>query len=133
MSRENVEVIRATYDAWGDRDLLGLLETLDPEIEFLTSGYFPDFAPVYRGHDGMRTFWDEMRAAWEWFRIDVERIVEGENCAAVAVRFRAQGQGSSVITDLAQGHAARLRDGRVVRLSAHSSFEEALEAVGLRE
>src|SRR5829696_4228941 len=57
MSQENVEVIRGIYAAWDARDLDALLELTDSEIEFRTSGYFPDFEPIYRGHQGLRSFW----------------------------------------------------------------------------
>jgi len=81
----------------------------------------------------MRSFWEAMLAPWESFRLEVERIVEGDECAAVALRFRAQGKGSGVLPDLRQGHVLRFEDGRVVKASANASFEEALEAAGLRE
>jgi ketosteroid isomerase-like protein len=129
------DLIRAVYRAWRGDDVEALLETLDPEIEFLTSGSFPDLEPVYRGHDGMRDFWEAMHAPWEWFRLDVERIVEGDDCAAVVIRFSARGRGSGVMMtgDLVQGQALWFRNGRVVKASSHASFEQALEAVGLAE
>ena len=131
MSQENE--IRAGYKALSDDDLDALLEMLDPEIELLTSGSFPDFAPVYRGYDGIRNFWDAIRAPWQWFQLEVERIVEGEDCAAVAIHFRVRGKGSGVSTNLRQGHALWFRDGRTVKVSTHQSLEEALKAVGLSE
>ena len=133
MSRENAEVVRAYYQAWADDDLDAWLAACDPNVELLTSGAFPDLAPVYRGHHGLRTFWDAMWAPWESFRVDSERIVEGEDCAVVAVRFRARGKGSGVTTDLRQGHALRFKNRRVVKVSFRRSFEEALEAAGLSE
>jgi ketosteroid isomerase-like protein len=131
MSHE--DLIRASYRAWGEADLEGLLETLDPDIVFRTSGTFPDFAPVYRGHDGMREFWEDFRAPWEWVEIQVERIVKGDDCAALVIRFRSRGRGSGVMTDLHQGHAVRFKNDRVVGISAHASLEQALEAAGLSE
>ena len=131
MSQE--KLIRAMYEAWCEDDLEALLETLDPEVELLTSGSFPDLEPTYRGHDGVRRFWGAMRAPWQWFQLHAERIVEEEDRAAVVVRFRARGQGSGVMTDLRQGHAAWLKNGRVVKVSTHASFEQALEAAGLSE
>ncbi len=131
MSQESK--IRAVYKAWSDGDLDALLETLDPEIELLTSGSFPDLAPVYRGYDGMRNFWDAIRIPWERFQLDVERIVEGQDCAAVAVHFRVRGKGSGVSTDLQQGHALWFRRGRAGKVSTHQSFEQALRAVRLSE
>jgi ketosteroid isomerase-like protein len=131
MSQESL--IRAVYEAWREGNLDALLETVDPDVELLTSGSFPDLDPAYRGHDGIRDFWDAMRAPWEWFSLDAERIVEGKGRAAFIVHFRARGQGSGVMTDLRQGHAAWFKNGRVVKLSTHASFEQALEAVGLSE
>jgi len=131
MSQESE--IRAGYRALSDGDLDAFLETLDPDIELLTSGAFPDFEPSYRGYDGVRRFWAAIRGPWERFHLDPERIVEGEACAAVAVRFRARGKGSGVSTELHQGHALWFRHGRTVKVSTHQSFEQALEALGLSE
>ena len=131
MSHE--ELIHATYEAWREDDLDAWLETCDPEIEFRTSGTFPDLEPIYRGHEGMRDFWAAIRAPWEWFHLYVERIVEGNDRAAVAIYFRARGQESGVKTELHQGHAMHFRNRRVFKLSTHTSFEQALEVAGLQE
>src|SRR5215208_8349144 len=132
MSQENVEVIRAGYAAWAKRDLNAWLETLHPEVEFQTSGLFPDLAPIYRGHRGMRSFWESMLAPWESFRLDVERIVEDDECAAVAIRFRAQGRGSGVHTDLRQGHALRFEVARIVKVRLTPPLERPSRPPGSR-
>jgi ketosteroid isomerase-like protein len=126
-------LIRVGYKALSDSDLDAFLETLDPEIELLTSGAFPDFEPIYRGYEGMRRFWGAISEPWESFQLVPERIVEGKDCAAVAVHFRVKGAGSGVITELKQGHAVWLRQGRTVKVSTHLSFEHALAATGLSE
>jgi len=133
MSQENVEIVRACFAAWSNQDLNALLEVMHPEVEFRTSGAFPDLDTSYHGHEGVRVFWNAMLAPWGSFRIDVERIVEGNECAAVAIRFRAKGKGSGVLTDLRQGHVARFTDGQIADHSAYASWEEALEAAGLSE
>jgi hypothetical protein len=53
-----------------------------------------------------------MTRDWDWFHLDVKRIVEGEDCAALVVTFRARGKDSGVMTDMEQGHAMRFREGR---------------------
>ena len=93
MSQESF--IRAAYDTWREKDLEAWLDKFDPQIELLTTGSFPDLEPAYRGHDGLRTFWDDMLAPWESFQLNVERIVEDEDRAAVAVSFHARGRGSA--------------------------------------
>ena len=129
----NAEIIRDAYASWSERDLETALAAVDPKVEFHSSRLFPDLAPIYRGHEGMRSLWEAIFAPFESLRIDVERIVEGDECAAVAIRFYGQGKGSGARTDLPHGHALRFKSGRVVKISAHVTFEEALEAVGLRE
>ena len=126
-------MVRKSYAAWTEGDLDAMLRLADPEVELLTSGSFPDLAPVYRGHRGLREFWEAIRAPWDMFHLDVERVVEGEDCAAMLVTFRARGKDSGVVTNMEQGHAMRFRDGRAVIVSVHTSFEHALEAVALSD
>ena len=133
MSEENVEIVGALYAAWSDHDVDAVLEVYHPEVELRTSGSFPDLEPSYSGHSGVRSFWDSVLAPWDSFQIDVERIVEGDECVAVAIRFRGRGTVSGALTDLRQGHVLRFKDGRVAEASLHKSFDEALEAGGLSE
>ena len=42
----NSELLRAGYAAWNRNDCDGWLELLDPDIEIVTSGLFPDLAAV---------------------------------------------------------------------------------------
>jgi ketosteroid isomerase-like protein len=133
MSQQNEAAIRAIYGAWGDQDLETFLRFVHPGVEFRPSGAFPDLLPVYQGHAGAQAFWEAMRAPWQWLRIDVERIVEGRDRAAVALHLRALGKASGVVTDLRQAHAMRFKDARVVEVSAHRSFDHALGAAGLQK
>ena len=132
MPRDNAEAIHTGYEAMTAGNLDRLLETLDPEIELWTSGAFPDFEPVYRGHAGVRAFWEAISAPWESFQLEAERIVEGPDCAAAAVHFRVRGAGSGASTELRQGHAFWFRNDLTLRVSTHPSFEDALAATGLR-
>jgi ketosteroid isomerase-like protein len=133
MSRSNEQVALDAYAAWSRADFDGWLAVLDDDIEFHTSGYFPDFAPLYRGHEGMARFWEDMRAPWAHFRIELDRYVEGGDRAATAVRFIARGAGSGADVELEFGHALRFRGGRIASLAAFRSFEEALDDAGLRD
>lgn len=131
MSQENIEVVHAAYAAWNDHDLNALLEVTHPGVEIRTSGAFPDLDPIYPGHNGVRSSWDAVLAPWDSFHVDVERIVEGDACVAIAARLRVQGEASGVPTDQPQGHVASFEDGRIVSMALHTSFDEALETAGL--
>jgi ketosteroid isomerase-like protein len=133
MSRENVELARRTYEAWNVGDRQGWLDTLDPGVELTTSGIWPDFDPVYRGHEGAARFYDQINEAWEYFRVEPQGIVEEGTGLGVAVLFRGKGAGSGVEVELEFHHGLHIRDGLIDHLASRRTLAEALEAAGLRE
>ena len=70
----NSELLLAGYDAWNCDDCDAWLALLDPEIHIHTSGVFPDLSAEYRGPEGARKFWRQLREPWETFSIEVERM-----------------------------------------------------------
>jgi ketosteroid isomerase-like protein len=125
----NSDLLLTAYEAWNRDDCGAWLELLDPDVEIRTSGVFPDLAPVYRGHERAAKFWRQLREPWEVFRIDVERIEEGDGTAAAAVRFRARGADSGVEVDMRFGNAISVRDGLATELVNRRTLEEAREAL----
>jgi ketosteroid isomerase-like protein len=125
----NSELLLAGFDAWNRDDCDAWLELLDPEVEIRTSGVFPDFAPVYRGHERAAKFWRQMREPWDVFRIDVEHIEEEDDLVTAAIRFRARGADSGVEVDMRFGSAIRVRNGVATELVNRRTHEEALEAL----
>jgi ketosteroid isomerase-like protein len=128
---KNSELILAGYEAWNRDDLDAYLETLHPEAKLHTSGIWPDFDPVYSGHDGIAEFWRRMHEAWEMFDIDVEQIDQEGDCFTTAIRFRAKGADSGVEVEMRFAHGLRIRDGLLAEVFSRRTVEEAREALGL--
>ena len=126
---ENAELLRSGYDAWSRDDCDAWLELLDPEIEIVTSGVFPDISPSYRGHTGALRFWRRLREAWSVFRIEVEEMEERGDTVAAAIHFRATGIDSGIDVDMLFGHAIRVRDGLAIEFVTRRTFEEARTAL----
>ena len=131
MSQENVELVRRSIAAWNRADLDGVLETYASSIEFHTSGVFPDFDAVYRGHEDFTRFWRAIHDPWEELRIDIERIEDGDDCLALEFRFRARGIGSGALVDLKFSNAITFRDGLQTKIVARRVFDDARKAAGL--
>lgn len=134
MSRDNVEIVRASWEAWSRGDMDALFEFYDPGVEWdMTHSYVPDMG-VFHGHEGIREFFREWRAFFAEYHAEPEQFLgTGEN---VMVRVRQAGRGRVGTVDVempAYWQVYRLRDGRAVRVAIYRDEAEALAATGLRE
>ncbi len=127
MSQENVEVVRAAYGAFNARDIEGLLRLSAEDCEWRPLRAQLE-GIVYRGHQGVRQFVEDMDQDWEAFRIDPLEFHDREDRVAVIGRVSARGQ-SGVAVDSVAGFVFELQQGRIRRIISHSDPEAALEAV----
>jgi ketosteroid isomerase-like protein len=130
MSRENVEVVRRVHDAAARRDVPAVLALYDPGVELdATRVEIVGIGQgVYRGHDGLRSFFREWHEAWENVEYDFEELIDaGEQVISVVTR-RARGRASGVDVEWHVALVWTLREGRVTRLVWFPSREDALEA-----
>ena len=127
----NSELILAGYEAWNRGDVDAYLETLHPDARLHASGIWPDFDPIYSGHERIAEFWRQMHEAWEVFDIDVEQIDEEGDCFTTAVRFRGKGVDSGVEVEMRFAHGLRIRDGLLAEIFSRRTVEEAREALRL--
>ena len=125
MSQTEVEIVRAALDAYNRRDLQAVLEVIDPDAEFIPLRSVLEGTP-YRGHDGMRKFFEETGEEWDELRIEGEEWRDLGDRVLVIGHFRARGRSSGVELHTPAAWLASLRDGRIVYLRAYSDVEEAV-------
>ena len=135
MSRENVEIVQRSVDAFNaDDDTARFVDVWDPECEFFSvTGSQMDATP-YRGHEGIRRYRKETAETWTELRLDIERILEGkDDDVVVAVGLlRGEGRGSGILVEQRVGMVFELRGRKIRYCRAHPDPKDALEAAGLR-
>jgi ketosteroid isomerase-like protein len=135
MSQENVELVRAAWEAWERRDMEALFAFYDPEIVWDQTRYAGgELAALYSGHDGVRRFFREWLAPFESYFAYAEDFIDAGDAVVVSVRQGGRGKLSGA--DVAMPpymQVYRLRDGRAVRIEVYANQDEALKAVGLAE
>jgi hypothetical protein len=134
MSRENVEVVREAYTIpFGSEEWFAGVEALvaaDCELEDRT---LPEVASGLKGPPALRAEAAHMLDAFEDVSYAVEDLRDLDDRVLVRLRGTGRGRASGIRIDGTVGALWTFRSGMVVRLDIYGSWEEALEAVGLRE
>jgi ketosteroid isomerase-like protein len=143
MSQENVEIVRAAMAVYQHPEGMALLASgdidlglFDPDIEWDASRLeemIPDLAEVYRGHDGVRTYWRRWFEGWKNLEFELEDVREaGDEVVALIRNQRQWGRHTGIATELPPyAMVFTFRDGKVVRWRTFPTQEAALDAVGL--
>jgi ketosteroid isomerase-like protein len=126
----NADIVRELFDAFGRRDATAVLALADPDIVFTPpTGRLVGHPEPYRGHDGLRTYLDDVARVWQELRSEPEEFVEGGDVVVCTGRVYAWGVGR--VIDAPAGWVWRLRSGRLVEGRVYDTRREALEAGGL--
>jgi ketosteroid isomerase-like protein len=130
MSKENVDLVRAGYDALNRRDLSGLIELVGPQVE-LHSVISPlEGGRAFRGTEGFREYVALISAALVDVTWEVERITDIDDEQVIAyVHMRGQGTTSGAEIDHRSFAVFKLHAGKVLRIDSYTDEELALAAV----
>lgn len=132
MSRENVEIVRRAYDAFQQSDLEAFVALHHPQCELLPLQARVEGSGPYRGHDGVRAYWDDLRSVFENWQPVPEEIGDHGDSIIIRMHLTGQARESGVTFDETLWQAAELRDGLMWWWGTYSSEAEALEASTLR-
>jgi uncharacterized protein len=133
MSQENVEVVRAIYDAWARNEFPGPAHVLDAQIEYVNPAGAIEPGTRYGLAAFSRAIEQVFVEGWESWRYEPERFTPCGDRVAVVLRYRARGRGSRVEVEGRMSALWTVRGGKVVRFEWFHGPAEALEAIGLRD
>jgi ketosteroid isomerase-like protein len=133
MSDRNVAVARKTFQAICSRDIDGLLELYDPDIEFLPLTGTRIESGGYAGHAGVRDYFTEVDEVWEEMQPYADDLRTVGDDVVILGGCAVRGRGSGARSDNPMAWVLTLRDGKVIRHRGFATREEALDAVGLAE
>lgn len=132
MSKENVELVRASWEVWERGDMEALFAFYDPGIEIFDHD-LPDATESYHGLEGLGRWQADWEASWASWRWEPEEFIDADDRVVVVLRVHAKGRESGVEVERLDGAVWTLRDGKFIRIDYYGSKAEALESLGLRE
>jgi ketosteroid isomerase-like protein len=134
MSQENIEVINAGIAAFNRRDQEAAAAVLHPAVEFDAAGsILPGMNRVYRGHAGVRRFWQTWLEDLGELRFEIDETIDSGEHVFVVQRAITRGRSSGAEVEQRWFTVYTFRDGLIVRLRGFGDRQQALEAAGLSE
>ena len=131
MSEENVELLHRAIAAFNRRDLDGYLALQDSGVEFTPYERAVEGLGPYRGHAGIRTWWEESFAALPDLSSELFEVRDLGDITLARGRLRGQGATSGAPFERTLWIAVEWRDGKTVWWHAFESEAEALGAMEL--
>jgi ketosteroid isomerase-like protein len=127
LPEDNVRTVITTYEAFVRRDLDDFLSYHDPEVEFRS--LVLEVEGVYRGHAGLRSWWETVLAVFPDWTPQVEDARELGDRVLLRVRIEGSGTGTGIGLERHAWNVVELRDGLVFSSAFFRTEEEALAAV----
>jgi ketosteroid isomerase-like protein len=131
MSQENVDAHRRAFAAVNRRDFDAFVALADDEVEAIAS--LTPMEGGYRGHEGMRRWWDDLLNTFPDWTIDVVEVRDLGDVTVAAVRAHGRGAGSDTPVKTSVWQVARWRDDKCVWWASFGTEAGALEAASLLE
>jgi len=132
MSQENVELAYRVQGAYNRRDIDAFLALCDPEVELISRIVELEGGP-HRGHDGVRSWWENLHGVFPDFSAEIEDVRDLGDVTVARVRLRGHGTGSDAPMEQTAWHVTEWRHKKAIWWRVFLSETEALEAAGLRE
>ena len=131
MSQENVDKTEAYISAYNRRDFDAAVEHFHPEVEWVLPPL--QRSDSCRGPEEIKRFWRNLDELFDELRLDPQEFVDGGDRVATRLRYFGRGKGSGAELEAEMYHqVTTFRDGTMVRIEYVTSWEQALEAAGLK-
>ena len=136
MSQENVEIVRASFEAWNAGDMEAVFAHLHPELVYHPRADEPDPSP-HVGRDAFERLVLGFVESFAEIRFEILELIDAGDRVIVSTVLHAMphGQASTSGAGVSDTYVFvyKIRDGLTVEGWEYRTKQEALEAVGLSE
>ena len=128
MSRENVEVVRRSLEAFGRKDLDTVIDAWAEESEWRPAMAGAVEGTVYRGREGMRRYLNELFTTFAEVNPQDAQLTDMGDRVLLLYRLTARGRDSDVVVDQPGAIVYDFQNGQIVRAQSYLSWDDARAA-----
>ena len=129
MSKETVEIVRASLEAFERGGVDATLRFYDPELTWEEARDEPE-AETHRGHDGLRALVAKWLVPFDDLRIEPEELIDAGDAVVMPYMFRGRERSSGSDIAAPETWVFWFRDGKISEVREYRRKAEALEALG---
>jgi ketosteroid isomerase-like protein len=125
VSQSDLELAGALYAAFARRDVASVTTLLDPEIELETPEGTPEQG-LYTGHQAVLRHLAELVEPFKDIHMETRELIDAGERVLVVLQAFGRGRESGLEIDTEFFHVLTVRNGRIARLQAFFSREDAM-------
>jgi ketosteroid isomerase-like protein len=119
-------MVRRGYEAFNEGDVESTLALVHSDIEWRTYLVPGPGGGNYRGYDGVRELWADVRNIFVDYRNDPEQMIEIGDKVVSFICIRGRGARSGVEVEARIAHVFTFHEGKILRVESFEDREEAL-------
>jgi ketosteroid isomerase-like protein len=131
MREAETQIARRVFEAFNSEDVERVLELTHDEFEVAVPPQLSAEPDVYRGHEGMRRYFESFQEVMREIRFRSEGAWQGPRGLVLAMVITAKGRHTEIAVEQRLAGVWRMRDGKVVNVRVFLTLEEAFEAAGV--
>ena len=128
MASENLRTVRDGFEAFNTDGVDGILPFIHPDFEATTPPELATEPDTYRGHDGVRRWFDSFYEVMDEIRWEPHEFHEVDDRVIADFTLRARGKTTGLEFGQHAFQVWELRDGKAIGVDLYPTLDEALEA-----
>jgi ketosteroid isomerase-like protein len=126
VSEERVEIVRNAFEAVAEGGVEAMLAFVDEGFEMETPPQLAAEPDTYRGHAGVRRWFDSFYEAVDQIRFEPKRLEDLGDRVAMEFVMSTRGRTTGLEASLGAAALCDLRAGKITRLTFYPTWEEAM-------
>jgi ketosteroid isomerase-like protein len=129
LSQQNVDLVRAAYEAFGRGEIPAVFDTMDDDVQFVIA----ENSTYYRGTpyagkpDIAANIFGRIGVEWDGFTIAIEQLHDAGDAVVMQGRYRGTYKATGRQANIQVVHIWTVRNGKLVRMQQYA------DTAGMRE